>query len=298
MAYSLNGAEKSYRDLVSLQETLRKRAPDEPEVAVFRHYEKHLFPERPDTELPSFEDVEAFNRSGRALSLLEPLTEELINIIKPLPMGDRLKRRFRARTTGNARHMAYNDDKGRLRTILNALMDRYGDHIREKVGGDYSVVRVERQSTVAGATDKSGLWHFDPTPIHFFKLFIYLNGEEEHDGATHFLNGEHSLELLRKNYHVGDPAERADSPEGLGYTASDTLSLGSRGGVGLFTPDTICHRGIYPSRGTRDVLIVSIIPAARPWHENFETLYSYSKLLGLPPFTVWPRWYEKASVAA
>jgi len=120
-------------------------------------------------------------------------------------------------------------------------------------------------------------WHCDGGPMKHLKMLIYLNSNNEHDGATDYLDSS-ATALFKKVGYVFCPIHlRLQDLSGLAAqhrVPYDPQRLRPDRGEGItFEPAGVLHKGVYPTRGVRCVLQVGLIPWPVSWQQFFAQNY-------------------------
>jgi hypothetical protein len=117
-------------------------------------------------------------------------------------------------------------------------------------------------------------WHCDKGPRAHLKLLVYLNGHEEHGGATEFLDLATTREFERSGYLFGAVADRRSDLSSLAVRAGAPYCpdrwRGAAGEASLFTPSRVLHRGVMPNRKPRYMLGICLLPSPIPWRAALE----------------------------
>ncbi len=114
-------------------------------------------------------------------------------------------------------------------------------------------------------------WHWDSAPLGQLHVMVYLtdSGPEGVGGATEFLARPLSEQLRRTEYFARGIDDRVleleDLPGGADLKSFVVKATPSRGDGLIFAPGLICHRGIPPRQGFRDVLLLVLLPSLDPW---------------------------------
>lgn len=114
-------------------------------------------------------------------------------------------------------------------------------------------------------------WHWDSAPLGQLHAMVYLtdSGTDGSGGATEFLARPLSEQLRRTEYFARGIDDRvlelADLPEGPKLKNFVVRATPMRGDGLIFAPGLTCHRGIPPTRGYRDVLLLILMPSLDPW---------------------------------
>ncbi|MCH7937836.1 MAG: hypothetical protein IH994_12230 [Proteobacteria bacterium] len=121
--------------------------------------------------------------------------------------------------------------------------------------------------------DSSFLWHRDGGPGAFVNIMVYLNPAGEHGGGTQLLDRETTAKLAQAGYDYPDVVDRvgdlSEYAEAAGVSCEPWESAMNLGEGLIFQPDRVLHRGLLPTRGTRYVLFLNLLPSCRPWREGF-----------------------------
>ena len=292
MSYTLDGGETGFARLNTVLAAERGRwAPGAPATFDFLNsYEEHLFPDEPGMRQDAAGVVARQASGGMKLGQIGTLDDALISQLWTLSAADKVKLAVPGSRFANYRSLRLNQSKEALRAAVEAVVSPFERDVAQRIDGEFAVVRVDRMITKAGASDKSEAWHFDPTPLGFFKIFCYLNGPEAHDGGTELVDSEGSAKLLMANYHNVPVDARAREKEDLPVSGGSTLMQKHRGEAFLFNPALLCHRGHYPNHGTRHVFAVSILRSPKNWRETFDEIYSLTQMTGVPSYSTWPIW--------
>ncbi|MFN3171096.1 MAG: hypothetical protein ACE37E_10430 [Hyphomicrobiales bacterium] len=291
MSYTLEGSAEGFARLNEFRAKQSANAlPPEDPFSFYRAYEEFLFPNDPDLRDDPSRLAEVNRTEDSLLGHLMTLDDSEISALSKLSILDRVKIALPVSRFSNFGSTIFNQSLDQLRYVVELVLSQVENDVEERIGGPFSVVRVNRLVTRAGASDKSAKWHFDPTPCGFFKIFAYLSGPEAHDGATDFLDGQASTDLLKAGYHLLTPDKRASNLEDLPCSVKQVSEIKNRGDVYLFNPALTTHRGNYPKIGRRDVFEISILRSPVAWRESFEELYGLTAMSGNPSYTTWPRW--------
>ena len=161
------------------------------------------------------------------------------------------------------------------------------------LGSNFVITTLNYSTSFSSTQNNSLYWHFDPTPLGYYKIFFYLDNKGKKLGATEFLDSNTSHQLMQKNYHNIPPENRKKNISGINYwldgkNINAPLSVRMPGEVVIFNPSITCHRAVYPSRGRREVLVVGLLKSKLNWREAFEDIYQASRLIGHPVETRWP----------
>ncbi len=114
-------------------------------------------------------------------------------------------------------------------------------------------------------------WHWDSAPLGQLHVMVYLtdSGPDGSGGATEFLARPLSEQLRRTEYFARGIDDRVleieQLPEGAKLKNFVVRATPARGDGLIFAPGLICHRGIPPAQGFRDVLLLILMPSLDPW---------------------------------
>ncbi len=114
-------------------------------------------------------------------------------------------------------------------------------------------------------------WHWDSAPLGQLHVIVYLTdaGPDGAGGATEFLARPVSEQLKQSEYFGRGIDDRAleveDLPGGAKLRDFVVRATPARGDGLIFAPGLICHRGVPPARGYRDVLLLVLLPSLDPW---------------------------------
>jgi len=118
-------------------------------------------------------------------------------------------------------------------------------------------------------------WHRDACPSSAVKLLIYLNGPDEHNGNTLLYDKGRTDFLSSRGYAFPPLAQRQSdlSPyfQGSNLEPQPTAKKLDAGIGLLFSPQTVLHKGQFPTEGIRWVLTLFIQPSPIPWQDTLDT---------------------------
>jgi hypothetical protein len=130
---------------------------------------------------------------------------------------------------------------------------------------------VSRTAPAQQQKSVSFKWHCDKGPRHHLKLLVYLNATAEHGGNTAFLPQEQSALIASMGYLFGPTRSRDRDLGELSRRAGRSLQESCRelsAGQGvLFQPAVVLHSGVSPSRASRYVLTLCLLPSPVPWRD-------------------------------
>lgn len=290
MTYTLTGSEAGFAQLNKFRTLSGVGRSSDDVLAYYRAYEEFLFPDSPQYRTSPEEMLIRNREDDSLLGRLTTLTDEEIDSFSDLTLVDRIKSSLPLKRFSNFGSAVFNANRKGLYEVVEKMLLKVENEVMDRIGGNFAVVRVNRLVTRAGASDKSAKWHFDPVPCSFFKIFAYLNGPEAHDGATDFLDGRASSQLLQSGYHLLPAEKRASEIGELSCGPARLSQIKERGDVFLFNPALTVHRGHYPSFGRRDVFEISILKSPVNWRDSFDNIYGLAAMSGTPSYATWPRW--------
>ena len=176
--------------------------------------------------------------------------------------------------------------KDTLFNLLQETMDIFGNKIEKLLQSDFIVTRVEEITTFPMADDKSALWHFDPVPVGYGKLFIMLSGSNETDGRTEYVGPEASFELIKS----GASSLPLESRKNIlsNDMEKEIKYISDHGDWLLFLPSVMCHRGSYPTRGRRRLLSINFLRSKLSWRECFDEIWEINQFEGNWVPSNWP----------
>jgi hypothetical protein len=193
---------------------------------------------------------------------------------------EQVHRRFRSEPfrTNADRVFEYRvDDPAFARSLLTAALTRGVDErVTQYFRSEYFVhwFVVNRAMPRPDENFNSFLWHCDRGPRVHLKLLVYLNGVDEHDGRTEFLDLHATRDLARSGYLFGRVADRrADLgplAERVGAEFQPRSWCLAGGEALLFQPSNVLHRGLMPSRAARTMLAICLLPSPVPWREALD----------------------------
>lgn len=123
--------------------------------------------------------------------------------------------------------------------------------------------------------DVSFKWHVDAdVPEAYLKFLFMLNGFEEHEGGTSFLDKETTARLDEVGYARCGGRHRVEdlAPLCRHYDIPfepEFVKPNAGQGV-LFQPINVLHKGMAPAKGPRVGGQIAFIPHPRPWRETFK----------------------------
>lgn len=137
----------------------------------------------------------------------------------------------------------------------------------------FGLAQYKAQDSEPGGPEASPsfLWHCDTGPSKFLNVLIYLNGEQEHDGATQFLDSQATRSFKKLGYVFCPIEQRLSDLSGLAAKHDlphEPITVRPDPGQAIFfEAANVLHRGLNPTRGTRCTLHLVLIPWAEPWDQ-------------------------------
>ena len=123
----------------------------------------------------------------------------------------------------------------------------------------------------AGDRNISFSWHCDGGPTKHLKLLLYLNASQEHGGNTQFLDRPTTDAFKGIGYVFCDINHRLDDLSALaerhGIPYAPMEAPVRTGEAILFEPANVLHKGVWPTRGSRYLLQICIVPSPMPWRD-------------------------------
>ncbi len=124
-------------------------------------------------------------------------------------------------------------------------------------------------------TNPSIKWHCDGAPTKSAMLMCYLNGEEDHESSTLFIDEEPTRKLKEVGYIYSMVADRHEEIDDLldYYEIDNNIHRHSykAGESVLFGASQVAHRAEVPKiEGARTTLDFCFIPSPVPWIEAIE----------------------------
>lgn len=185
-------------------------------------------------------------------------------------------------------HIIDNDiySRNKAYMIIKDCMQIFEPKIKDLLQSNFIITKIEHISSLPKANDKSGLWHFDPTPIGYGKLFIMLSGSETTDGCTEYLEPAASLKLIENGELLRPVARRTKhlNESLMPYERS----ICEKGDWLLFLPAAMYHRGSYPTKGIRKVLSINFLRSNYTWEETFDEMWKINSLKANWVASNWP----------
>jgi hypothetical protein len=156
--------------------------------------------------------------------------------------------------------------------MLNAEMDA---KLTAIYGSEYFVYSLGVNRTMpAKESKRSFLWHCDRGPKDFLKINMFLDATSEHGGTTEFLDLDDSLAFERAGYTFGANDRRVEDLSGisrrLGISPKTIHPQLAAGEAFAFYPARSLHRGFLPTKGTRHMFSIILLPAPVHWREVWE----------------------------
>jgi hypothetical protein len=157
--------------------------------------------------------------------------------------------------------------------MLNPAMD---EKLTAILGSEYFVYSlVVNRTFPSNESKRSFLWHCDRGPKDFLKINMFLDATSEHGGTTEFIDLENSLAYEKAGYTFGANQRRLEDLSGL----NRKLNIAPKvihpqldaGEAFVFYPARTMHRGFLPTKGTRHMFSVVVLPSPIHWRTVWET---------------------------
>ncbi len=114
-------------------------------------------------------------------------------------------------------------------------------------------------------------WHRDFGPSAHLKLLVYLNGFDEHGGATQLMSIVDTQRVRRCGYSFPVLEGRQTDISYFAQQANIDYPPGipslHTGEAVLFRPFDVLHKAVFPNKGPRYMISMIILPSKRPWME-------------------------------
>ena len=192
-------------------------------------------------------------------------------------LREQVHRRFRSESFRNNGDRVFEyrlDDPVFARSLLATVLTRGVDErVTQFFRSEYFVhwFVVNQAMPRPDENFNSFLWHCDRGPRMHLKLLVYLNGVDEHDVCTEFLDLSTTRDVARSGYLFGRVADRrADLgplAERVGAKFEPRSWRLTGGEALLFQPSNVLHRGVMPRRAARTMLAICLLPSPVPWRE-------------------------------
>lgn len=236
-------------------------------------------------------EISDLHKNKKNLATLTPLSISSINFLRKKSLFEKLN--LASHWHKSTVEISSANSPNRSREIIDYVMEIYEEDIKRFLGSNFVITTLNYSTSFSSTQNNSLYWHFDPTPLGYYKIFFYLDNKGKKLGATEFLDSNTSHQLMQKNYHNIPPENRKKNISGINYwldgkNINAPLSVRMPGEVVIFNPSITCHRAVYPSRGRREVLVVGLLKSKLNWREAFEDIYQASRLIGHPVETRWP----------
>ena len=160
-----------------------------------------------------------------------------------------------------------------LRALLEKILtDDVDNRISDYFGSEYLPLwcRTYRNDP-GGEQGVSFRWHCDGGPSKHLKILLYLNGSDEHGGNTQFLNRDTTAAFKSIGYVFCDINERLGDLSALSrehdIPYQPLRARVSEGDAILFEPANILHKGVWPTKGSRYLLQICIVPSPVAWRD-------------------------------
>lgn len=160
----------------------------------------------------------------------------------------------------------------KLLVLERLLKDNIDQRIAAYFGSEYIPLWFRFYRAVPDESPNASFrWHCDGGPSKHLKILLYLNGVDEHGGDTLFVSRETTEAFKRLDYvfceinrRVEDLAPMAKK-NGIPF-APVSLTPGA-GDALLFEPMSIMHRGSWPTKTSRDLIQVCLLPSPGHWRD-------------------------------
>ncbi len=171
--------------------------------------------------------------------------------------------------------------------LMSEILDGdIGDAVRQLFGSEFGAVFME----ISRNWDRKGMegrgrrlnstrWHCDGGPTEQCRILVYLSGADEHDSGTWIADLQATDALKRCGYVFCKPEERLTDllplTERLGLRFEPRLVCPQAGEAILVNPGRRLHRKELPTRGVRDTLGLTLIPAPGGWRRFLDTTWNF-----------------------
>ncbi|HBC06436.1 MAG TPA: hypothetical protein DC046_02515, partial [Rhodospirillaceae bacterium] len=124
-------------------------------------------------------------------------------------------------------------------------------------------------------------WHRDAETPNQIHVILYLTDLSDTSGSTDLLPLQDTIAVASAGYDFPPIANRkSDLSEECAKTnrAYTPYRVEAKAGDALvFTPNRVLHRGVQPTEGARDALLIVVLPSPIPWrqalHMNSKNIY-------------------------
>jgi hypothetical protein len=151
--------------------------------------------------------------------------------------------------------------------MLNPTMD---DKLTAILGSEYFVYSLVVNRTFPSKESKrSFLWHCDRGPKDFLKINMFLDATSAHGGTTEFIDLENSLAYEKAGYTFGANQRRLEDLTRLNRKLNISPKVIhpqlDAGEAFVFYPARTMHRGFLPTKGTRHMFSIVLLPSPVRW---------------------------------
>jgi hypothetical protein len=111
--------------------------------------------------------------------------------------------------------------------------------------------------------DESLIYHFDDNPTGVLKTFIYVNSQDENNGAFKTLLKKESNYLKNKGFLSYTTEDRIENQKMITQSNfnNKTLTFSAEEGSILVFENNIIHKGNLPKKDYRDLIVLETIPS-------------------------------------
>ena len=164
--------------------------------------------------------------------------------------------------------------------VEQVFNDSIDEQIRSYFNSEYCVFWWSIYKLDADVDDAfyAAKWHCDGGPTNHLKVITYLNGYDEHESDTPFLDKETTDELKEIGYIFTELDKRSNNieplcrhynvnyqPKSLKPNVGDTI---------VFNANQVAHRALPPVKGkTRYVLNFCVLPSELHWREVMQNYF-------------------------
>lgn len=171
--------------------------------------------------------------------------------------------------------LKFADSEFLLPTVTKMLSADMDKTVTAIFGSEYYVHSLVVNRTMPSKVSKrSFLWHCDRGPQNFIKINMFLDATSEHGGTTEFLNITDSQVFEKAGYTFGANARRiADLSRLSGKLKTNPKVIHPQLAAGeafAFFPARSLHRGFLPTKGTRHMLSIVLLPSPIHWRKAWD----------------------------
>jgi hypothetical protein len=118
--------------------------------------------------------------------------------------------------------------------------------------------------------DESLLYHFDDNPKGILKIFIYINSQDDNNGAFRSLLKKDSTILKKRGFLSYTSKSRAENQKMITESnfKNKVKTYSGREGTILVFENNIIHKGNLPKKGYRDLIVLEIMQSHRDFLEK------------------------------